>query len=226
MTVALLALLALGLLAASAEGFTQTDTGAGINYRLSITQDVTLERGSTNSNSLEYLIVGFHPGFPKKRSLVQFESLPSNCARSKIKSAKMYLYYVYAHKASYNSVQQVPFISRMLQVNRVIKEWNEMQATSTRRKSGIDWSTPYLGLNKTDAHPKRIDRVTMTTYRPRGWVEFNIIRAMRRWTGGRPNYGLVVWATNEDIPGREFRFASNAASDASTHAFVNVLCDY
>ena len=59
------------------EGVTNWDTGAGINYRLEVLQDITLERGDANYSTLPYLIVGFHPGWPKKRSLVQFHSLPS-----------------------------------------------------------------------------------------------------------------------------------------------------
>ena len=92
------------------------NTGAGTLYRLRVTKDVTLERGSTNFNYLEYLIVSRFPQYPNKRSLVQFEELPSTCALSQIESAKMYLYYVYAHKASWHSVHRTPFIPRYMQV--------------------------------------------------------------------------------------------------------------
>lgn len=47
-------------------------------YRLPGHQDVTLERGSKNVDYLDSLIIGFHPGYPKKRSLVQVDNMSSN----------------------------------------------------------------------------------------------------------------------------------------------------
>ncbi len=38
----------------------------------------------------------------------------------------------------------------------------------------------------------------MFTGRPAGYVEFDITEAMRNWKSGQPNYGLLVWATNEE----------------------------
>ena len=46
------------------------------NYRLSKMSQY-VERSTTNYNYLQYLIVGLHRGFPRKRSLLQFEDLPS-----------------------------------------------------------------------------------------------------------------------------------------------------
>ena len=48
---------------------------------------------------------------------------------------------------------------------------------------------------------------------------------MRNWQSEDPNYGVLLLATNEDALGRDARFYSNAYSDASHHAYVNVLCD-
>ena len=91
-------------------------TGRGTVYMLRATQDVSLETASGNFNWLPYLMVSKHPDFPNKRSLVQFENVPKSCSSSKIISAKMYLYYVYAHKASWHSIQKTPFVARYLQV--------------------------------------------------------------------------------------------------------------
>ena len=94
-----MALLMAVLVTPPACGVMTFDTGAGKVYKLSVTQDLTLERGNTNFNYLKYLIVSRHPWFPNKRSLVQFENLPSSCPSSNVISAKMYLYYEYSHKA-------------------------------------------------------------------------------------------------------------------------------
>lgn len=89
----------------------------------------------------------------------------------------------------------------------------------------MPWSQQYLDLNGGDARKEVLDSVTIYTNRPRGFVEFNITEASRHWKDSHPNYGVVIRASNEDTPGRDTRFASNANSDSTTHAYVNVLCD-
>ena len=124
------------LLAASqnVEAVTTSDLGSGTVYTLQVVKDVTLERGTTNFNYLQYLIVGLHPGFPRKRSLLQFEDLPSNC--TEMHWATMYLYYVYSHKASFYTVQQAPFISRNIEVHVVKKEWKKVKPPALFEKLG------------------------------------------------------------------------------------------
>ena len=119
-----------------------------------------------------------------------------------------------------------PFIPRYMQVHLVKKSWNEYQATSSKRTSSTYWSKPYLGLDNTDAETVPQDRspVVIFPYRPRGFVEFDITRAIRSWQRGVPNHGLVIRATNEFQKGRGIRFASNADRDGSRHAYVLVLC--
>ena len=87
--VSVMALLMALLVTPPVRGVMTFDTGAGKVHKLSVTQDVTLERGSQNFNSLEYLIVSKHPEYPNKRSLVQFEDLPSSCPSSNVTSAKI-----------------------------------------------------------------------------------------------------------------------------------------
>lgn len=91
-------------------------TGRGTVYKLDVTQDVTLQRPTSNYKWLQHLLVSNHPGWPNKRALVQFENVPRSCLSSKIISAKMYLYYEYAHKASWHSIYKSPFVPRYLQV--------------------------------------------------------------------------------------------------------------
>ena len=56
-------------------------------------------------------------------------------------------------------------------------------------------------------------------------MEFDITEAMRNWQNGDPNYGVLLRATNENALGRDIRFYSNAETDTSRHAYVNVLCN-
>ena len=224
-SVSVMALLMAVLVTPPVRGVKIFDTGADKVYKLNLTQDVTLERGSQNFNSLEYLIVSKIPMYPNKRSLVQFEDLPSSCPSKNVTSAKMYLYYIYSHKPSFMSAKRVPFIPRYLQVHLVKKPWDESQATSTMRLRGIPWSSPWLALDGTDAEatPQQ-GTVTMFPYRPSGFVEFDVTDAVTDWSSGVPNNGLLIRATNELVLGRSNRFASNGNSDTSKHAYVLVHC--
>ena len=113
---------------------TTTDLGDGIVHVMDATSDVFVYSG-TNQNFYNFLIVGTHPGYPLKRTLIKFEDIPTSCNKT-MKSAKLYLYYWYSHKASYQSVQAVPFIPRPLAVHQVKKSWNERQATKVNRQMG------------------------------------------------------------------------------------------
>lgn len=72
-------LVLLALLSGGAHAQLKVDLGDGtFYYQLPVKQDVTLERGNENLDGLEHLITGLHKGYPLKRSLVQFEDVPSN----------------------------------------------------------------------------------------------------------------------------------------------------
>ena len=202
----------------------QTDLGSGIAvYKLKVVEDVTLESPSTNYNYLQYLITSYHPGYPKKRSLLRFENIPSGC--KSVNHAMMYIYYVYSHKASFYTVDQAPFVTRTIQAHRVLKSWKETQATSTRRDSSYNWYTQYLGLNNIDATSYPTGQTTIYAGQPSGFVEIEVTSAVNAWKSGSPNYGVVIWATNENTAGRDTRFASNADSDSSRHAYIILNCN-
>ena len=220
----LVAFLAVCILLSFGEIFGQTDLGPGIAvYNLKVVEDVTLERGTSNFNYLEFLIVGFHPGYPKKRSLLRFEDVPSGC--KSVNQAMMYIYYVYSHKPSFYTVDQAPFITRTIRAHRVLKSWNETEATSTRRDSYNNWDTPWLGLNNIDATTCPTGQTTIYADRPSGFVQIEVTSAVKAWKSGSPNYGVVIWATNENKAGRDTRFASNADSDSSRHAYIILNCN-
>ena len=106
----------LAIVAKETEAYWTYNTGRGMVYGLGVTQDTTLAGSSQQLDSLQYLLVSKFPQYENKRSLVQFENLPNACGPLQIISAKMYLYYVYAHKASWQGIQRTPFIPRFMQV--------------------------------------------------------------------------------------------------------------
>ena len=83
------------------------DYGDSIVHKMNIVQDVTVVSYS-NYDYLEYLLVARHTSYSLKRSLVQFVNLRLSCPPNKIQYANMYLYFAYAHRASFKSAKLVP----------------------------------------------------------------------------------------------------------------------
>ena len=121
--------------------------GNGIVHRLNVVQDVTLEL-RRNLNYFKELLAARLTYWPLKRSLVQFENLKSSCPAHKIRFAKMYLYFTAAHKASFLSAYQQPYLINTFQVHRVLKPWDERQATIAYRKRGLRWQSVLLNIGK------------------------------------------------------------------------------
>ena len=197
------------------------DVGNGIVYKAPANADTFLYDGP-NQGSRNFLIVSFHPGFPKKRTLIKFDTsrVPTTC---QVVHAKMYIHFWYTHKASYLTVQQVPYLSRPLQVHQMRRQWSKSVATSTYRLPGVRWSQQYAALGVDFSYHVE-DKVTMVANRPRGYVEFDVTNAVKKWLGGEPNYGLMIWDPTETTPGREIRFFSRERPESSYKPFLNVLC--
>ena len=193
--------------------------------RLQVVQDVTLERGSRNFNYLKYLIVGTHPNYPLKRSLVQFHPLQvRGCDH--VKTAYLYLYYAYAHKASFMSEAQVPRFPRRIVAHQVLKYWSESQATSTKRYGSYLWDRPWLNLGTDALASPTSYGVTINpgVSRP-GFYPIDVTSAVRNWKNGQSNFGLLIRATNEYRQGRDFRFYSKSDSYTWRHPYIWVTCE-
>ena len=201
----------------------QTDLGSGTYYRLNVEEDVWLERPTINYDNRKWLVVGKHPEWPKKRSLLKFESVPSACRR--VNRATMYLYYDFSSKPTWMSVTEAPFITRTIQAHRVLKNWKETVATATKRYYSFSWYRTYLGLDDTDANDNPTGEVTIYPGRPKGFVGIEVTSAVKDWKAGKPNFGLLIWATNEDKDGRDTRFFSKSHSDSSKHPYIALVCD-
>lgn len=87
----------------------------------------------------------------------------------------MYLHFHYAHKPSFYTIDECPYLEQKVEVYIVSKSWDETKATSTYRRSGSKWSEAYLALDGRDAYPDVIDSVVMYPGYPGGnWVEFEV----------------------------------------------------
>ncbi|XP_028416387.1 uncharacterized protein LOC114540395 [Dendronephthya gigantea] len=188
-------------------------------YTLKVTEDVTLERAGSNFNYLQFLLVGTHPGFPLKRSLMKFQNIPGQCIVPL--EATLHLYFVYAHKASY--LRQLPDVTRRIVAHTVLKSWSESQATSSRRKYFWNWDARWLNLG-TDADPVTLSSTLVSANQGRQWFTLDVTKQVSDWKCSGSNHGLLLRDTRENIQGRDFRFASNAYRDQSKHAYITVKC--
>lgn len=184
--------------------------------RLSLVQDVTITDDNRNNNHVPYLIVGLHPGFANKRSLLQFTSPPGNC---RVGSAKLYLNFAYAHKGSAFTWRQAPLFPRTIVAHRVLKPWSKSQATAYRRLSNANWSQRFLGFDTDILRSATSPGVVIYPPVQRGqrWYAIDVTSAVRDWASGQPNYGLLIRAKEEDRPGRDFRFYRN-------NAYIQLTC--
>ena len=213
------------------EAYSTFDFGNGIIHKLEIVQDVTLER-TTNMDYLEYLLIARLTAYPLKRSLVQFENLSSACPLNEIQYAKMYLYFAYAHRASFRSMEAQPYLKHTFQVYRVLKPWKEQEATIEYRQRGLKWDSTLLNIGTdTVSEPQceysegsKCSPTTLYPPRPSGYMEFDVTKAIRNWRNGSQNFGLLVKVINEAENGRGIRFYSKSHSDSRQHPFINVLC--
>ena len=159
------------------------DYGNGILYKMNATDDVFVYSGD-DQDFRDFLIIGKHPDYPLKRTLVKFEDIPHTC--KSVQWAKMYLYFWYSHKASFMSDAEVSYIPRLLQVNQIKKYWNENTATRDNSQPGVRWNTSYLDLDGSDAVTGTLDVVTVSVYTgcPAGPMEFDITQAAKNWLSG------------------------------------------
>ena len=148
----------------------------------------------------------------------------------------MYLYFTSAHKASFISVYQQPYVINTFQVHRVLKSWNERQATIEYRKRGLRWRSVLLNIGKgAEAQPQGgcfLDQppicfpTTLYPGRAKGFMEFDVTRAVRDLRKGKPNYGLLLKTANEKLNGRDLRFASKTRKNRRLHPYIIVECKY
>ena len=197
-----------------------TGTSGSILRALNATGDVFLE-DSFNKNYHNFLIVGLHPGYNLKRSLLRFEDIPPSCQF--IASARMHVHYWYAHKASFMTEEQVPWIPRPIQARQVLRSWIENQATRDSRYIGAPWNEQYLDLNNIDANACVDDTQTISRSTSSGYIVWDITTTAQNWLAGQPNHGILLMASNEDENGREIRFHSRESSPDQA-PYLEVTC--
>jgi len=171
--------------------------------------DTWLEN-SGNQGSHKYLIVGLHGTWPKKRSLIKFDLSGLDSTKT-IQSATMWVYYRYAHQASF---LQEAGIDRVIAVHQVLVPWEENTASSSKATAISLWSESFCGINDVDAASMPEDSQLWLVAETKEWKSFDITALAQKW-GDDPdtNFGVLLRAENESLKGRDMRMYSRNASE-------------
>jgi|GEM_PF-2943704 len=153
------------------------------------TDDVWIEYNkSSNYNNYAQLRIGRGDSYPWKRSLIKFNvtSIPGDAI---ILGSQMKLYY-------YGKYGSIHF--RSIQAHQVLKNWIEAEATWYDRADHFEWKDPGVGLNDNDAKSTPEDTKVWGNEYPT-WKKYDLTDVTQRWVNGTdPNYGVLLWATDED----------------------------
>ncbi len=159
----------------------------------------TFNHGASTS-----LIIGKTAGVSKKRTLLQFNlaTVPTNAT---VLNARLQMN-AYAGNGS-------TWVDRWVQVHQMLVEWDEGIATKDLRlfeEIGIPWSTPYAGINGTDANAQYESTLLFQETTATGGKIWDLSALTQKWvTGSATNYGVILWTTSEGTDGKDLRFRSS-----------------
>eukprot|EP00040_Diaphanoeca_grandis_P005904 m.35032 g.35032 ORF g.35032 m.35032 type:complete len:786 (-) comp17074_c0_seq1:55-2412(-) len=185
--------------------------------------DSFIEREYGQFGSHPYLIVAKHTGYPKKRTVIKFDT--SDTADKSIVCARVKLWFVYAHRASTQETE--PWVDRKLSVGALLTPFEEMVVNAKYSSTGVAWPKTTQYPDYLD-NPEVVEEATETFHRvcennKSHWASWDVTAMAREWASGeRENNGLLMWAANEHVNGRDLRFASRNYKNQSLLPYLEV----
>jgi len=168
--------------------------------------DVYLQ-DATQYGSNTSLVIGKSTGTYKKRTIIKFNvsGVPSNAT---VINAQM--------KLRYYGVTGSPWIDRSVQAHQLLVNWGETQATKDNRLTGTGWALAYGAINGTDANATMESKTLFKVNEFPVWKNWDLTTLTQKWINGlATNYGVILWATNEDTDGMNLWFRSSEYSDSN-----------
>ncbi len=159
-------------------------------------RDTWIESGSAqNFGSASLLRVGRGGTFNWKRSLLKFDlsgiGIPDN---ARIHSATCKLYWYSSWKTASGSYKDRPVF-----LHQLLRDWSESTVDWFERLSGSPWTVPGVGFDGIDAQQAAEDMQVWSVTGFPVWKEYNVTDLVTRWIeGSEQNYGMILWAGNED----------------------------
>jgi len=168
-------------------------------------QDTRLEDAS-NYGSGVTLTIGKPAGLVKRRTILKFDltGIPANAT---VLNAQMKLYYFS------NSSTGTP-IDRWVQAHQLLVDWDEAQATRDIRLTGVNWAASYGAIGGGDANANYESTILFKSNDPLSvWKSWDLSALTKKWIDTpSSNYGVILWATNEDTDGQAMQFRSAEAA--------------
>jgi len=168
--------------------------------------DVYLQ-DATQYGSNTSLVIGKSTGTNKKRTIIKFDvsSISSNAT---VINAQM--------KLRYYGVTGSPWVDRWVQAHQLLVNWNELQATRDVRLTGTNWALQYGAINGTDANATMESKTLFQVNEFPVWKHWDLTTLTQKWINGMTtNYGVILWATNENTDGMNLWFRSSEYSDSN-----------
>jgi RHS repeat-associated protein len=110
--------------------------------------------------------------------------------------------------------------------------WNEAQATKDNRLTGTAWNATYGKIGGAVPPPddangqyeSRMWFIASDTLSLPMWKQWDLSALTQKWLNGTvSNYGVILWATNEDVAGYTMRFHSSEATNQSDRPYLEVV---
>ena len=104
-----------------------------------------------------------------------------------------------------------PWVDRWVQAHQLLVDWDEAQATKVKRLTSTNWNADWGDIaGGTDADSTMESTVLFQEGETGNWKSWNLTNVTQEWVdGSATNYGVILWATNEDTDGYEMRFRSS-----------------
>ncbi len=199
-------------------------------------EDVWLENAGNNGAST-ILLVGKArdpwTNYPKKRTIIKFNtsSVPPTAT---VVNAQLKLRY-YAAVRPTGSTD--PWVDRWVQAHQLLRHWKELEADSLKRLSGVNWLAPRgkIGPGSDSLTADANGQFESTTLFVQSeistlpiWKSWNLTNLTQKWVkvsgpGSFPSYGVILWATNENVNGYDLRFYSSEATNSADRPYLEVI---
>jgi len=167
------------------------------------------------------LSIAKNTGVNKSRSLVSFNvsTIPPGAT---VLNAQMKLYY-------YSGVGST-WGDRWVQAHQLYVSWSETQANRDNRRTGVPWKVQYGkiggGSDSTTADANGTMESTMLfqTGQTNTWKTWDLSALTQKWVSNTvPNFGVMLWATNEDTDYNTLWFRSSEYSNSTYWPKLEVI---
>ena len=129
-------------------------------------------------------------------------------------NAQMKLYYYSAVGSTWGD--------RWVQAHRIYASWSETQANRDNRRTSVAWKVQYGKIGggtdstTTDANGTMESTMLFQTGQTNTWKTWDLSAFTQKWVSNTvPNFGVMLWATNEDTDYNTLWFRSSEYSNST-----------